>query len=67
MTAAPGPQQLDEVPWEWVREPGTDDPWSRDWKCCGGPYDERPAGHYSDCPAAPSTQPVRVTGQGAAR
>lgn len=30
--------------------PTDDDDYAPVWPCCGGPYDERPGGHYADCP-----------------
>lgn len=43
----------------WVRycdfygvTPETGDDYEKVWPCCGGPYAERPQGHYADCPAS---------------
>ena len=36
--------------WEWDRT-YPDEP-TRVWKCCGGPYDEAPGGHYVQCTGA---------------
>jgi hypothetical protein len=29
--------------------PTDDDDYELVWPCCGGPYFERPYGHYADC------------------
>lgn len=32
-------------------EPESDDDYEWVHPCCGGPWSERPEGHYADCPA----------------